>query len=190
MLSKLQAGVDGLSLLSVENENLLEADLKVLNQQQSTQRQTFKTLSEQLQWLNTIQQLQSNLSIYQSEFATTQQAQQAFIPEAKRLSIANKALEIDSQFRELSYRRDTVQKLDVEQQSLLNQIPAQQESLTQAARHLDNANTLEKQASDNLQINLPIIAQVRELDSNIRQQSQSLVEYNQHKELLAGNVQY
>ncbi len=189
VLSKLQAGVDGLSLLSVENENLLEADLKVLNQQQSTQRQTFKTLSEQLQWLNTIQQLQSNLSIYQSEFATTQQAQQAFIPEAKRLSIANKALEIDSQFRELSYRRDTVQKLDVEQQSLLNQIPAQQESLTQAARHLDNANTLEKQASDNLQINLPIIAQVRELDSNIRQQSQSLVEYNQHKELLAGNVQ-
>ena len=189
VLSKLQAGVDGLSLLSVENENLLEADLKVLNQQQSTQRQTFKTLSEQLQWLNNIQQLQSNLSVYQSEFASAQQAQQAFIPEAKRLSIANKALEIDSQFRELSYRRDTVQKLDVEQQSLLNQIPAQQESLTQAARHLDNANMLEKQASDNLQINLPLIAKVRELDSDIRQQSQSLVEYNQHKELLAGNVQ-
>jgi len=189
VLSKLQAGVDGLSLLSVENENLLEADLKVLNQQQSTQRQTFKTLSEQLQWLNNIQQLQSNLSVYQSEFASAQQAQQAFIPEAKRLSIANKALEIDSQFRELSYRRDTVQKLDVEQQSLLNQIPAQQESLTQAARHLDNANMLEKQASENLQINLPLIAQVRELDSDIRQQSQSLVEYNQHKELLAGNVQ-
>ena len=189
VLSKLQAGVDGLSLLSVENENLLEADLKVLNQQQSTQRQTFKTLSEQLQWLNNIQQLQSNLSIYQSEFASAQQAQQAFTPEAKRLSIANKALEIDSQFRELSYSRDTVQKLDVEQQSLQNQIPAQQESLTQAARHLDNANMLEKQASDNLQINLPLIAKVRELDSDIRQQSQSLVEYNQHKELLAGNVQ-
>ncbi|HSP85503.1 MAG TPA: AAA family ATPase, partial [Psychrobacter sp.] len=189
VLSKLQAGVDGLSLLSIEDENLLAAELKALNQQQSTQRQTFNTLSEQLQWLNNVQQLQSNLSIYQSEFATAQQVQQGFIPEAKRLDIANKALEIDSQFRALSYSRDTVQKRDVEQQSLLSQIPTQQEALAEAARHLDDANTLEKQAVDNLQTNLPIIAQVRELDHNIRQQSQSLVEYNQRKDLSVGNVQ-
>lgn len=188
-LSKLQAGVDGLSLLSVEDENLLAAELKALNEQQSTQRQTFNTLSEQLQWLNNVKQLQHNLSIHQSEFARAQQAQQDFTPEARRLDIANKALEIDSQFRELSYSRDTVKKLEIEQQSLLDQIPAQQEALTQAARHLDDANTLEKQASDNLQTNLPVIAQVRELDSNIRQQSQSLEEDNQRKELLIGNVQ-
>ncbi|WP_372843989.1 AAA family ATPase [Psychrobacter sp.] len=189
VLSKLQAGVDGLSLLSVEDENLLAAELKALNEQQSTQRQTFKTLSEQLQWLNNVKQLQHNLSTYQSEFASAQQAQQDFISEAKRLDIANKALEIDSQFRELSYSRESVKKLDIEQQSLLSQIPAQQEALTQDTHHLDDANTLEKHASDNLQINLPIIAQVRELDSNIRQQSQSLEEDNQRKELLVGNVQ-
>ena len=189
VLSKLQAGVDGLSLLSVEDEKLLAADLESFNQQQNTQRQTFKTLSEQLQWLTNVQQLQNNRSIYQSEFASAQQAQQAFTPEAMRLDVANKALEIDSQFRELSYSRETVKKLDVEQQSLLSQIPAQQEALTQAARHLDDINTREKQASDTLQTNLPIIKQVRELDHNIRQQSQSLIEDNQRKDLLVGNIQ-
>ena len=189
VLSKLQASVDGLSLLSIEDENLLAAELKALNEQQSTQRQTFKTLSEQLQWLNNVKQLQHNLSIYQSEFARAQQAQQDFTPEARRLDIANKALEIDSQFHELSYSRESVKKLEIEQQGLLSQIPAQQEALTQAAHHLDDANTLEKQAADNLQTNLPIIAQVRELDSNIRQQSQSLEEDTKRKELLLGNVQ-
>lgn len=189
VLSKLQAGVDGLSLLSVEDENLLAAELKALNQQQNTQRQTFKTLSEQLQWLNNVQQLQNNLSVYQSNFATAQQAQQDFTSEAKRLDIANKALEIDSQFRELSYSRESVKKLDIEQQGLLSQIPAQQQALSQAVHLLDDADRLEKQAADNLQINLPVIAQVRELDSNIKQQSQSLVEDNQRKELLVSNVQ-
>ena len=189
VLSKLQAGVDGLSLLSIEDENLLAAELKALNQQQNTQRQTFKTLSEQLQWLNNIQQLQNNLSIYQSNFVSAQQAQQDFTSEAKRLDIANKALEIDSQFRELSYSRGSVKKLDIEQQGLLSQIPAQQQALSQAVHLLDDTDRLEKQATDNLQINLPVIAQVRELDSNIKQQSQSLGEDNQRKELLVSNVQ-
>ena len=189
VLSKLQAGVDGLSLLSVEDESLLGAELKALNQQQNTQRQTFKTLNEQLQWLNNVQQLQNNLSIYQSNFATAQQAQQDFTSEAKRLDIANKALEIDSQFRELSYSRESVKKLDIEQQGLLSQIPAQQQALSQAVHLLDDANRLEKQAAENMQINLPVIAQIRELDSNIKQQSQSLVEDNQRKELLVSNVQ-
>ncbi|KAA0939419.1 AAA family ATPase [Psychrobacter sp. ANT_H59] len=188
-LSKLQAGVDGLSLLSIEDENILAAELKALSQQQNTQRQTFNTLSEQLQWLNNVKQLQSNLSIYQSDFARAQQVQQDFIAEARRLDVANKALEIDSQFRELSYSRESVKKLEIEQKGLLSQIPAQQEALTQATRHLDDANTLEKQAADNLQINLPIIAQVRELDSNIRQHSQSLGEDSQRKDILVGNVQ-
>lgn len=68
MLGKLQAGVNSLSLLSIEDEKLLVADLERFNQQQNTQRQTFKTLSEQLQWLDSVQQLQQNLSTYQTDF--------------------------------------------------------------------------------------------------------------------------
>ena len=189
VLGKLRAGVDGLSLLSIEDENLLAAELRTLNQQQNIQRQTFKTLSEQLQWLDSVQQLQQNLLSYQSEFASAQQLQQAFIPEAQRLDIANKALEIDSQFRGLSYSRESVKKLDIEQQGLLSQIPAQQEALSQALHVLDDTNKLAKQATDNLQTTLPIITKTRELDADIKQKTQSLADDNQRKELLVSNTQ-
>ncbi|MDN5891317.1 MAG: AAA family ATPase [Psychrobacter sp.] len=189
VLGKLQAGVDGLSLLSAEDENLLVAELKDLNEQQDKQRQTFKTLGEQLQWLDSVQELRQNLSTYKTDFSTAQQAQQVFIPEAQRLALANKALEIDSQFRELSYSRDTVKKMDAEQQHLLDKIPTQQQTLEQASSQLKTVTELENQATNNLQTALPIIAKTRELDSNIKQQSQSLVDDNQRKKILAANVQ-
>ena len=189
VLGKLQAGVNSLSLLSLEDEKLLAAELESLNQQQSTQRQTFKTLSEQLQWLDSVEQLQQNLSTYQTDFAAAQQAQQAFIPEAQRLDIANKALEIDSQFRELSYSREMVTRLGVEQQDLRSKIPAQQETLARATTHLNDSDFLEKQATDNLQATLPIIAKIRELDNEIKRQSHSLTDDNQRKGILVNNTQ-
>ena len=189
VLGKLQAGVNSLSLLSFEDEKLLVAELQTLNQQQSKQRQTFKTLSEQLQWLDNVQQLQQNILTYQNDFASAQQAQQAFTPEAQRLDIANKALEIDSQFRELSYSRESVKRLGFEQQDLLNKIPTQQEALAQATTHLENINTIEKQATDNLQTTLPIIAKTCELDAEIKQHSHSLADDNQRKDVLVNNTQ-
>ena len=189
ILGKLQAGVNSLSLLSFEDEKLLVAELQTLNQQQSKQRKTFKTLSEQLQWLDNVQQLQQNILTYQNDFASAQQAQRAFTPEAQRLDIANKALEIDSQFRELSYSRESVKRLGFEQQELLNKIPTQQEALAQATTHLDNINTIQKQATDNLQTTLPIIAKTRELDAEIKQHSHSLADDNQRKDVLVNNTQ-
>ena len=188
VLGKLQAGVNSLALLSLEDEKLLEGDLECFNQQQSQQRQTFKDLSEQLQWLDSVQQLQQNLSTYQTDFIAAQQAQQTFIPEAQRLEVANKALEIDSQFRELSYSRDTVKRLGLEQQDLLSQIPTQQEVRAQASIHLDNINTIAKQATDNLQSTLPVIAKTRALDAEIKQQSYFLDNDNQRKDLLVNST--
>ncbi|WP_201551226.1 AAA family ATPase [Psychrobacter fjordensis] len=189
VLGNLQAGVNSLSLLNIEDEKRLATELDTLNQQQIKQRQTFKTLSEQLQWLDSVYQLQQNLSVYQTEFATAQQAQKDFIPEAQRLNIATKALEIDSQFRALCYSREMVSRLDAEQQELLNKIPAQQEALGQASIHLNEANTFEKNAIDNLQTALPIIKKVRELDADIQQQAHVLSHDNQRKGVLVNNTQ-
>ncbi|MBF0657911.1 AAA family ATPase [Psychrobacter sp. NG25] len=189
VLGKLLAGVNSLSLLNIEDERRLAAELETLNQQQIKQRQTFKTLSEQLQWLDSVYQLQQNLSVYQTEFATAQQIQKDFIPEAQRLDIATKALEIDSQFRALCYSREMVSRLDAEQQALISKIPTQQEALRQASSHLNEANTFEKNATDNLQTALPIIKKVRELDADIKQQVHALENDNQRKVVLVNNTQ-
>ena len=180
-LAKLQAGVDSVPLLSAEEEKQLAAELAHLNQQHHTQRQTVKTLNEQLQWLDNVQELQHNLSIYQADFSAAQQAQQLFAPKAQRLDIANKALELDGQYLELSYSRDIVKRLHDEQQALLSKIPAQQEALEQASMTLKIANAIEKQAADSLQATLPIIKKTRELDADIKQQSQSLEDACQRK---------
>ena len=187
-LGKLQAGVNSLSLLSTDDEQRLTTELADFSQQQDKQRQTFKTLGEQLQWLDNIQQLQQHLTIYQSDFSTAQQAQLEFTPEAQRLDIANKALEIDSQFLKLSYSSDTVAKLSTEQQDLLRKMPVQQEAFEQASIGLKDINELEKQAVDNLQTTLPIIIKTRELDANTRQQSQALADDNQRKNVLVSNT--
>ena len=189
VLGQLQAGVNSLSLLTHEDETHLSVELKNLNQQQSNQRQAFKTLGEQIQWLEAVQQLQQNLSIYENEFTAAQQAQQAFIPKAKRLEAAKSALEIDSQFRELSHSRDMVKRLESEQQELLNKIPAQQEAIAQAESDLQMANTLEKQATDDLQTTLPIIAKTRALDADIKQQSHALADMNERKDTVASRTQ-
>ncbi|MBH0095561.1 AAA family ATPase [Psychrobacter sp. NZS113] len=189
VLGNLQAGVNSLSLLNIEDEKRLAAELDTLNQQQIKQRQTFKTLSEQLQWLDSVYQLQQNLSVYQTEFATAQQIQKDFIPEAQRLDIATKALEIDSQFRAMCYSREMLSKLDAEQQTLLSKIPTQQEALGQASSHLNEASTFEKNATDNLQTALPIIKKVRELDADIKQQAHALSNDNQRKGVLVNNTQ-
>lgn len=189
VLGKLQVGVNSLSLLNIEDEKLLVADLESFNQQQNTQRQTFKTLSEQLQWLDSVHQLQKNLSTYQTDFAAAQHTQQTFIPEAQCLDGANKALEIDSYFRELSYNRNLVKQLEIEQQDLLKEIPKQQAALAHANTHLGNINTIEKQATDSLYATLPIIKKTRELDAEIKQHSYSLASDNQRKEVLVSNTQ-
>ena len=189
VLGKLQAGVNSLSLLSLEDEKRLATELEALNQQQIKQRKNFQTLGEQLQWLDSVYQLQQNLTVYQTEFATAQQLQKDFMPEAQRLDIATKALEIDSQFRALCHSREMVNRLDTEQQALLNRIPIQQEALGQASSHLNEANAFEKNATDNLQTALPIIKKVRELDADIKQQIHALSDDNHRKEVLVNNTQ-
>lgn len=189
VLGKLQAGVNGLSLLSIEDEKRLKVDVERFNQQQSKQRHTFHALSAQLQWLDSVQQLQQNVLTYQNEFAAAQQAQQTFMPEAQRLDVANKALEIDSQFRELGYSRDTVDRLSREQQDLLNKIPTQQASQAQASNHLESINTTAKQAAQTLQTTLPVIAKTRALDAEIKQQSNSLTNDNRQKDIFVNSTQ-
>ncbi|MBO1531748.1 AAA family ATPase [Psychrobacter sp. F1192] len=188
-LGKLQAGVDSLSLLSPEDEKRLAAELEALNQQQSKQRQRFKTVSEQLQWLEQVEQLQQSLASYQKDFAAAQHAQIEFTPEAKRLELASKALEIDSQFHKLGYSRETVERIADEQQVLLNTIPNKQAAFQQATASLHSINSLTEQTSNDLQTTLPIIIKARALDNDIQQYGTALADDQQRKNALVHSIE-
>jgi len=188
ILSKLQFGLDGLTLLDSEQEAELKQTLKTQQTAQSEQQQVLNQLYEQISWLDTVSELQQKLTIYDNELIAAQQAQQDFIPDAVRLDAANKALELDSQYSQLTYHRDTVKNLNDEQLALSDNILTQQADFEQAAIKLDTANKLSERSNNALQVTLPILAQVRALDADINQQTHSLTDNTLRKDNLATNI--
>jgi exonuclease SbcC len=188
-LAKLQAGIDSLPLLSADDEAKLQAQLTTYKDEQTVQRQTLKTVSDQLQWLDKVTDLQINLTHYEALEIDAAQAQQAFVPEATRLEAANKALEIDSPFRELLYSRKKVHDLRTEREAVDQQLPIEQQQCEKAMSALEAAASDEAQAATALHDALPIIAKVRDLDSEINQQARSINDDTAHKNKLAANVE-
>ncbi len=188
ILSKLQFGLDGLTLLDSEQEAELKQTLKIQQTAQSEQQQALNQLYEQISWLDAVSELQQKLTIYDNELIAAKQSQQNFIPDAARLSAANKALELDSQYSQLTYHRDTVKSLTDEQQALSDNILTQQADFEQAAIKLDTANKLSERSNNALQVTLPILAQVRALEADINQQTHSLTDNTLRKDNLATNI--
>lgn len=189
ILSKLQFGLQGLTLLDSEQEAELNEQLHSNQLAQNDEQQQYQQLNEQVNWLNAITELTEQLSRYQNQLTIAQQAKQDFIPNAKRLAVANSALEIESQFGQLSSTRGSVQRLFDEQQVLVTKLPTQKSILEQATNTLNRANHDEKTAASDLEQTLPKIVQVRTLDNEVKQQSHILNERNQRRSILASTVQ-
>ena len=189
ILSKLQFGLEGLSLLDSAQEAELKHALTTHQTTLTAQQHTFKQLNEQLNWLDAVHELQQKQLNFSTELEQAKQAQQAFIPDATRLAAANKALEIDSQYSQLVNSRDNIRHLTAQQQQITSQLAGQQVSLQQAANRLTTVHHLQAQADNELHATLPIIIKVRALDADIRQQAHSLSDYNQRQDTLSTNLQ-
>ena len=189
VLSKLQYGLDGLILLTTEEEAHIYEELTTSQAAQAKQQQQYQQISEQIQWLEAVDELQGRLAAYQSDLTQAEQAKQDFTSDAKRLEAAIKALELESQFGQLSRSRDTVQRLSDEQQTVAAKLPTQQSDLQQLQTQLESIDQNYKQAQQALQEGLPKIAKTRELDASIKQQSYSLNDSRQRQESLSANVQ-
>ena len=190
ILSKLQYGLDGLMLLNADEENQLKADLQSYQSAQSEQQQTIQDLAEKIKWLDSVTESKEKLNTYQNDLDQAQQAQQDFIPSAKRLIAANKALEIDSQFSQLVHSRDNLKRLKEEQQQISSILSQRQNDLEQATTHLETAKTHTQATHESLQTALPNIAQARRLDAEIAQNKRTLEETKQRQQTLTSSTQH
>ncbi|WP_296194022.1 MULTISPECIES: AAA family ATPase [unclassified Psychrobacter] len=189
ILNKLQFGLEGLTLLDADEEALINETLTSHQTAQTKQQQQYQRLQAQINWLDTVAELEKNVDNYQNEVTVAKQAQADFAPDAKRLNAANKALEIDSQYSQLAHNRDNLKRLQDEQQALNHQLPQQEERLAHAANTLKAADADTQSAYDKLQITLPKIAHARKLDGAIAQQMQVLDDQQHRKQRLATNTQ-
>ena len=188
ILNKLQFGLEGLTLLNTEEETALSESLAINQVAQDKQQQILIQLTEQINWLDAVSELQQNLVHYDNKLIAAKQAQQDFMPDTARLSAANKALELDSHYTQLTQSRDAVKHLTTEQQTLANAAPIQQASLDNLAYKLNTAKDLAEKNNNKLQMTLPILAQVRTLDADIKQQSYSLADNTLRHDNLATNI--
>ena len=189
ILSKLNFGLEGLTLLNDEEEAALSKSLAANQLAQNDQQQKFKQLNEQIHWLDSITELAAQVSIHQNQLITAEQAKQDFLFNAKRLAAANRALEIESQFGQLANDRQSVKLLFDEQHALATKLPTQKAILEQASHALNTATNNEKIAADNLTETFPKILQTRALDAEIKQHLHLLTQSCQRESVLSSDVE-
>ncbi len=189
ILGKLQLGLEGLSVLTTEQESEINEQLKLQQLAQTEQQHKYQHLGEQISWLDAVLELQSKIATYQSDLDIAEHSKQAFIPEAKRLDSATKALELESQFAQLSQSRVTFERLQDEEQALAIQLPMQKATFEQATIQLNSANQNQENAQLELDRTLPKIVQTRHLDSEIKQHTHTLQDYKKRQAALSISIQ-
>ncbi|MGP4716808.1 AAA family ATPase [Psychrobacter sp. T6-6] len=190
ILNKLQYGLDGLALLDTVEESQLRAELQSSQSVQNTQQQDIQNLAEKIKWLDSVAEAKEKLSSYQRNLDSAQQAQQDFIPNAKRLTAANMALELDSQFSQLTHSRDNLKRLQDEQQQINQTLPQQKDHQKQATTRLESVQVRVQTASNVLRDTLPDIAKARKLDTDIAQNRYALEETKQRQHALSMSTQH
>ena len=189
ILSKLQFGLEGLTLLTAEEETAISEQLSGYQSAQSAKQRHYQDLVKQIHWLDTVAELEKNVTYYQDELTLATQAQTDFTPDAKRLMAANKALEMDGQYSQLIHNRDTVKRLQDERQKTNQQLPQQKERLVQASSTLTAAVTRVQDATHELQTALPKIKKARELDADIAQHTYTLNNTQKNQQTLTTRTQ-
>lgn len=189
ILNKLQLGLEGLNLLTAEEEDATREKLAACQSAQKTKQKQYQKLVTQINWLDTVAELQNNLNHYQNELSAAKQAEIAFAPEADRLIAANKALEVERQYSEVTHRRDTVKHMQEELQKTDQQLPQQTADLAQAKDSLSAADLRLQSATKRLQSALPKIKKARELDASIAQHQHALQDNRHTHQTLTANTE-
>ena len=188
ILSQLQYGLDGLALLDADEENQLKRALQSHQDSHRTQQQSIEDLAKKIQWFDSVTASKEKMRVYQQDLEQAQKAEQDFIPDAKRLTAASQALEVDSQFIKLTNARTQHQQMQTDAKQLNDLLPNQRAALEQAKGYLDKAIANVHIADDALQTALPTIKKARDLDINIAQQYHTLRETQRHHDTLTTEI--
>ncbi len=175
-LKEFMATLDGIELLSEEQIQQITNELK---QQQSTQQEyqeTLATLNTQINWQKTLNQLNTNIANQTSALKKAKHALTEFAPQSTRLVNAQKALEIQSDYQQLADNRKISNTLNDKQTTLKQQLAVEQANFTSAKKTLANAKIAFEKAQNTLQIQLPIINDIKTLDTTLANDKQRLDE--------------
>ena len=166
-LRELQAQLAGLPLLTPEEAEALSQLLQQKSQEQERllPQLTYNRLN--IQWLENIARLETELERIDQEKSGLLSAWDAFAPERDRLRQANMALELAADFATLTQQRQAVNSTQHQLQVNRTALPACLLGAEQFGQELQQAQALLKEKKSAQLTQLPIIRQVILLDQQI-----------------------
>lgn len=181
-LTNLKAGLEGLSLLSEEEEAELKLEAEQLQTKRHQTTEKEATLVSQIKWLENIQTLKQQIQNFSEQLDIATQQKADFATDEIRLHNANRALEIKDKFGDLKNQRQLTTQLKDEQHSLEHSLPQLKQKLDASESHLQQANVSVTAADNELQQAQPVIKQTRLLDQSIQTQQQALSGFEQQQQ--------
>ncbi len=173
-LSILQAELDGMQLLSEEDERGLRESLKQQEPQEADLSQQVEQKNREITWLASIERLEKEQEILEEKKQSLFARVDEFKPELERLEHANKAMELAGEYSRLTSLRGE-QKTDQnnlnEYQSKLpkyeEEVQQYENSWKQAHKNLIQKKELQKEG-------LLTIRKVRDLDSKLSEKAKPI----------------
>jgi len=166
-LSRLQAELDGMQLLSPEDEQTLRHRLEEKEQQDTALQEKITKINEEIRWLDGIAQFEQKLTEVEQRKQELARSVAEFAPLQEKLRLANLAYELAGEYSALrSLRQDQQQEMDTLDENK-NALPACKEAVQRAHTAFEEAQEqLKARKSDQKEL-LPVIRKVQVLDVQI-----------------------
>jgi exonuclease SbcC len=173
-LETLEAELEGMQLLSEEDERQLTTSLEQKTQQDVELNQQITQKNRAISWIEGIERLEEELKQLSQQKGDLQTRTDAFAPEQEKLNLANQALELAGDYSTLtSIRREQERDrrtLEENQES----VPAREEAAKLAEEAMKTASGQLEANKIAQQKALPVIRKVRELDLKIAEKDVSI----------------
>lgn len=175
-LALLKAEMSGVVLLSKEEEQHLQ-DIKLSQEQeQAVLKNTLNADQQALLVCQSLTSLQRECEHFSKQHQDGLVQQQEFAPYRVQLNLAEKASLLESKFVSLTSLRTQLTALSQEQHHLLQKRPSVIERVQQFQAQWQGANSALSSVKEQLQIQQPLLKQVRELDVQIQTMQKSVSE--------------
>ncbi len=173
-LDRLKAEADSIEMLSTEQITQLESDLTETQTASNHTKALIAGLATQIQWLQRLQQLLSQIRQEEQNQATLNAEIVAFEPDKKRLERDKLARQLDVPAAELRAVRGRWQQADVDANQMRGRLPDFERSHTEKKQQHDHVSDQLKQKRIDREQMLPLLLRVRELDSDVVRRRENL----------------
>ncbi|SEQ29653.1 exonuclease SbcC [Ectothiorhodospira magna] len=176
ILEHLQSALEGLCLLSPEEEQQLSVELAAHQARETALRTWLEQQRQAVSWLEGIEKLELAQGHIEKEAGDLEARIQAFAPDQQRLHRARQALELAGDHAALIQLRQAQARDRAQQAAAETRLPAIEVRAQQAADAQRQAQAQRDKARQTLQMSLPVLLKARELDVRIIDRHTALVQ--------------